>query len=79
MASSTTVFRARASREQQRGGGLATLGGGLCINPEGVTSSAANLVAAGNTIAAPSGTGTGSGVEGAGVTSAAASWAAPTT
>ena len=55
------------SGDSSEGGGLATLGGGLCINPEGVTSSAANLVAAGNTIAAPSGTGTGSGVEGAGV------------
>ena len=55
------------SGNSSEGAGLATLGGGLCINPEGVTSSAANLVAAGNTIAARSGTGTGNGVEGAGV------------
>ena len=68
MGSSTTACRARASRgTAAREAGLATLGGGLCVNPEGVTSSAANLVAAGNTIAAPSGTGTGNGVEGAGV------------
>jgi hypothetical protein len=49
------------------GGGLATFGGGLCIVPEGVTSTASNLVAAGNAIGAPTGTGTGGGVEGAGV------------
>ena len=55
------------SGRSSEGGGLGTFGGGLCINPEGVTSSATNLVAAGNTIAAPSGTGTGDGVEGAGV------------
>lgn len=56
-----------ASSGSSEGAGLATFGGGLCIVPTGVTSTASNLVAAGNTIGAPSSPGTGNGVEGAGV------------
>jgi hypothetical protein len=49
------------------GGGFATVGGGGCTTPPGATSAATNLIAAGNSIGPPSGSGTGAQVEGAGV------------
>ena len=54
-----------SSSVSSEGGGLATRNGGGCLTSSGQTSQATNLVAAGNTIGAPSGTGTGG--EGAGV------------
>ncbi len=54
--------------ESSEGAGLAAFGGGNCTNqPGGPTSQAGNLVAAGNTIGAPSGTATNADAEGAGV------------
>jgi hypothetical protein len=49
------------------GGGLATLGGGGCTLSAPTTSQFTNLVVTGNSIAAPTATGTGATVEGAGI------------
>jgi hypothetical protein len=49
------------------GGGLATYGGRGCTTPGSATSQFTNLVAAGNSIGAPSGSGTNAGALGAGI------------
>jgi len=54
-----------SSTVHSEGGGLSTRSGGSCTAALGVISTATNLVAAANTISAPSGTGTGG--EGAGI------------
>jgi hypothetical protein len=56
-----------ASTGASEGAGLASEGAGNCSSPSGDTSQATNLVAAGNTIGAPTGTGAASNEEGAGV------------
>ncbi len=56
---------AKSSTRASEGGGFASLDPGECTTTPGATSTATNLIAAGNTISPPSGTGAGG--EGAGV------------
>ncbi len=59
------ISGAKGSEHASEGGGFASLDPGECTSTPGATSSATNLIAAGNSIGPPSGTGTGG--EGGGV------------